>query len=136
MFVAARRTNDYGAERRIVECPKCHCTISYDEDDVDCFVDGKGLFCPDCNEQIYLEKYGKYQFPEAFYHFSNPNTKHLSDQETQEFVDKVVSFLQKAVVASSCETGTGDTMVIGKKYKDGDSIIVCKDYYSLMLPND
>lgn len=131
MFVSERKTNIYGPERRTIVCPKCHCTISYDQNDIEYYEDGNGFCCPDCKNQIYMEKYDKTQFPEAFYHFNSVDGYTLSDKETQYYVNKVANCLKSAKVGEYCRSGTGDTMVFGCKYEDEDNIVVCKDYYEL-----
>ena len=55
--------------------------------------------------------------------------KNLSNEEVQQYVDKVVQKCECLKAGEFTFAATGDTMVIGLKFEDETDIIVAKDYY-------
>lgn len=118
-------------EAQRVVCGRCGCIIEYDEDDIEVLLNGTGFYCPNCSEEIILNKNIKaHQWPEAFYYFSkNANAVTVSDEKTQQFIYDTVKRLNEIDVGEVTCIATGDTIVIGIRWADSKNIIVAKDYW-------
>ena len=115
-----------------VVCEMCGAELEYDQED-----EYVGLFgydcvkCPCCGKDVTVNKYQVTRpiFPTSFYHFGGEESKKLTDEETQKYIDKVLEDMQELEVGKYTYTGSGDTMVYGFRYEDEDVIQVCKNYY-------
>lgn len=116
----------------ITTCPHCQYTISYTEDEIERVDDEHmGVYCPQCSGVIETEHIEPFTFPDTFYHFAQSDeTKFLSNEETQHYVDIVKRTLrQERQVGEYTFAGSGDTIVFGFKMEDEDLIFVAKNYW-------
>lgn len=119
----------------ITTCPHCQYTVSYTEDEIERVDDESlGFICPQCGSIVETGRIAPFTFPHSFYHFGAGDDGNLpyilSDEETQRNVDIVKRILQEErQVGEYTFIGSGDTIVIGFKFEDEDTIIVAKNYW-------
>lgn len=134
--IVAPPKNQESEKRPIITtCPHCHYTISYTEDEVERVSNNSvGIICPQCGGIVGTKNIEPFTFPNSFYHFGtskNGNLPYvLSDEETQNNVNIVKRRLQEENdIGDFTFIGSGDTIVIGFKFEDEDTIIVAKNYW-------
>lgn len=120
-----------------ITCKNCGAELSYVYDE-DCYtVNGKdGFLCPCCGDFVttnYVEEDDENLpvFPENFFHFGqSKDSLHIEDEEIQDWVNKTRDSLLKSENDIDWAIyGTGDSIVIGFKTEDQNSIFVCRRYY-------
>lgn len=125
--VVARKVKNI-SEPMKARCWNCDAEIEYDEEDV---VDNR-IKCPDCGASIWVGEEGKEvpKFPDSFYHFGvSEGSVKISEKETADYVKETVEALKEEPINSWAINGAGDTVVIGLRSKECDTIIVCKNYW-------
>ena len=117
---------------REVICPYCNETILYEESDVDILNnDSYGIYCPNCEAEVEIEKRDKISFPRDFYQFGiNSSGVKINDNT----IESEINYLKKELLNSDsdldfCEWACGDTLIVGLKYEDCISFYVAKNYY-------
>lgn len=116
----------------ITTCPHCHYTISYTEDEVERVDnDAMGVYCPQCGGVITTKRIEPFTFPDSFYSFNeNDGVTDLTNEEVQKLVDMVKRQIQQEMkVGEYTFLSQGNTVVIGFKMEDEDTIIVTKNYW-------
>lgn len=117
-----------------VTCDMCGAVLCYEPTDIRIgYMGYEVIDCPECGEDVAVseKRVAAPEFPVTFAH-SDPNgerVKNLSNEEVQQYVDKVVQKCECLKAGEFTFAATGDTMVIGLKFEDETDIIVAKDYY-------
>ena len=130
-----------------VFCDECQAELEVEESDVFVGEFGCHLFkCPCCGREVAIdgiERDTPPTFRKTFFHYSTTKegtvqSKHISDNEVQEMIDKCVHRLvsEDAEVGEYTMEAIGDTAVYAFKYEDCMDIIVTQDYYNDTLFDD
>lgn len=125
--VVARRVKNF-SEPMKVKCWDCDAEIEYDEEDV---VDNR-IKCPDCGASNWVGEEEKEvpKFPDSFYHFGvSEDAVKISEKETADYVKHIIERMEAEPNDSWVAEGSGDTMVIGLRSEECNTIIVCKNYW-------
>ena len=115
-------------------CENCGAELCYEPEDKRIgYMGYEVIDCPECGEEtpVSEKRIHPPKFPNTFTH-TDPNgemVKNLSKEEVQHYVDEVVQQCEHLKAGEFTYIATGDTMVIGLKFKDETDIIVTKDYY-------
>lgn len=111
-----------------VKCPHCKSELTYEDTDVVNLYTGYGIVCPVCDDEIIIQEFANFTFPDSFYQFGN-GVK-LTDSEIQRYIDENVDYLRNTENEFDFSlTGSGDSIVIGTKTEEGITIYVAKNYY-------
>lgn len=120
-----------------VFCYHCESTLLYEKEDVHIgYMGCEMVNCPECGHDIDItgERVMPPTFPQTFFHFGGGAK--VSDEDTQEMVNKAVDNIKTSRVGEFYNMATGDTAVIALKYEDCIDIIVAKNYWEDTLTNE
>lgn len=117
-------------EKKEIECDFCHTVLEYEPSDVHDIYEGVGFTCPECGNGVVVdeEKYDRPLYPAAFFKFGNGYK--ATDYDIQEWCNKVFDALKNSEDPYvSYSVGSGDTIVFGNRYEDGEIVVrVAKNY--------
>ena len=130
-----------------VFCDECYAELEIEESDVFVGEFGCHLFkCPCCGREVAIDGIERDTppiFRKTFLHHSatkegTVQSKHISDNEVQEMIDKCVHRLvsEDVEVGEYTMEAMCDTAVYAFKMEDCIDIIVTQDYYNDTLFND
>lgn len=125
--VIARRVENKSKPMKTV-CWECCAEIEYDKEDI---VDNR-IKCPDCGASIWVGEEGKEipKFPDSFYRFGvSEDAIKVSEKEAADYVKHTIELIKEEPIGGWVTQGTGDTLVIGLRSEENDTIIVCKNYW-------
>lgn len=123
------RKKDNNIEKEIT-CPFCNTEFYYTEKDlIDINEKEDGFICPECGLDISIRERIPCKFPESFFYFGKSSI--LTDEETQKYIDEVKNKIERIKEDEGYDyIATGDTIVLGFKYKDNSyDIYVAKNYW-------
>lgn len=127
-----------------IECQYCGCIFECSDDEFSIDADGiKFITCPDCETDVDMDgnecreevTRNNISFPKSFYYFDPKTAEKIGDDRINVWVREIVDDLYRDPdnIAFS-ERGSGDTIVTGLKFSDGEiTIHVCKNYYDTSI---
>lgn len=120
-------------EKKEIECDFCHTVLEYEPSDVHDIYEGLGFTCPKCGNGVVVEEeiYDRPIYPATFFKINEINDSYIAtDKEIQDWCNKVFKTLRESEETFDvCSIGSGNTIVIGTKYEDGEiNIVVAKNY--------
>ena len=114
-------------------CLSCGAKLEYDKEDVRIGEGGYDVVvCPECGEETPVSEKRTHPpiFPTTFHAFRcDEGAKNISDKVIQDWTDEVWKKMKYLSPGKFACAGSGNTMVIGLKYADENSVIVAKDYW-------
>lgn len=119
-------------EKKEIECAHCHTVLEYELSDIHDVYEGFGFTCPECGDDVVVEEMviDRPIYPKNFFKFGGEDSYIVSDDEIQKWCDEVFDSMRTSKeLFDYSDRATGNAMVIGHKYEDGEIvIIVAKDY--------
>lgn len=113
-----------------MDCPCCISLLIYDDSDIQELYHGRGIVCPNCNSDIYLEEYKPMEFPMSFSHCKAKMDYIELNDEIQNAINNVVEYLKKSRPDEYYYyIAYRDYFIVGFKMEDSIELFVTKDYY-------
>lgn len=110
-----------------ITCESCGAELEYEDSDLKVGLWGcKGFDCPECGEFVFCSKrVAEPKYPDTFW--IPKNAKGLNDEEINTLLNRVVKSLKDCEAGEFSFSATGDTAVIGLKFKDEEEYYICKN---------
>lgn len=113
-------------------CDECGAELLYEAEDVyNGLFGAEGVDCPGCGKFTFIESDKPRitpKFPNTFYHAgTEDNLYNLTNEETQKYVDQVMTRKNELKPGEFYYVGAGDTRVCLLKYEYETEIVVSKN---------